>query len=91
MSFELLFTPRFQRVERRFLARHLELLGAYRKTLRLLEVDPFHPSLRLHARQGRLAGLHSASINMSYRITLKLWIQDGRIVPIDVGDHDDVY
>ncbi len=46
---------------------------------------------RLHPLQGRLAGLHSASINLSYRITLELLIQEEQIVPVNVGDHDAVY
>jgi hypothetical protein len=38
-----------------------------------------------------LAGLHSVSINLSYRIPLELLIQDNEIIPINVGDHDAVY
>ena len=91
MSFGLVFTPRYQRIEKQFLKRHPELRLAYRATLRLLEADPFHASLRLHPLKGRLAGLHSVSINLSYRITLELVIEDKHIVPINVGDHDAVY
>ncbi|HZX71761.1 MAG TPA: hypothetical protein VFE77_13180 [Rhodanobacter sp.] len=57
----------------------------------LLQANPHHPSLRLHALSGRLNGLHSVSINLSYRITLELVIRDRQIVPINVGDHDAVY
>ena len=63
----------------------------YGKTLALLEVNPHHPSLRLHALSGKLQSLHSVSINLSYRITLELLIQDGQIIPVNVGDHDAVY
>jgi len=59
--------------------------------LLLLQANPHHPSLRLHALSGRLNGLHSVSINLSYRITLELVIRDRQIVPINVGDHDAVY
>jgi plasmid maintenance system killer protein len=45
----------------------------------------------LHALSGRLQGVHSVSINLSYRITLELLIQDQQIVPLNVGDHDAVY
>jgi mRNA-degrading endonuclease YafQ of YafQ-DinJ toxin-antitoxin module len=72
-------------------ARHPDLRQQYLKTLQLLEANPFHPSLRLHALSGRLAGVHSVSINLSYRITLELLIQDERIIPVNVGDHDAVY
>lgn len=57
----------------------------------LLEANPHHPSLRLHALSGKLSGLHSVSINLSHRITLELMIREQQIVPINVGDHDTVY
>jgi len=66
------------------------LRDTYRKTLLLLEVNPRHPSLRLYALEGRLQGLHSVSINISYRITLELMIDGQRLIPIDVGSHDAV-
>jgi len=75
----------------RFLKRHPELEKQYLKTLQLLEMNPHHPSLRLHALSGRLQGLHSVSINLSYRITLELLIQNEEIIPVNVGDHDVVY
>jgi plasmid maintenance system killer protein len=56
-----------------------------------LEANPQHPSLRLHRLAGRLQDLHSVSINLSYRITIELLIQDQQIIPINVGDHDAVY
>jgi len=46
---------------------------------------------RQHPLTGRLAELHSASINLSHRITLELLIQEEQIVPVNVGDHDAVY
>ena len=41
--------------------------------------------------KGRLAGLHSVSINLSYRLTLELLIEDERITLVNAGDHDAVY
>lgn len=91
MSWVLVFTDQYNRRAARFLKHHLQQRAQYRKTLLLLEADPYHPSLRLHALAGRLQGLHSVSINLSYRITLEMIVRDGRIIPIDVGDHDTVY
>lgn len=91
MPYQLVFTDDYTRRALRFLKRHPELKAQYTKTLALLEANPHHPSLRLHALTGRMAGLHSVSINLSYRITLELLIQDQRIIPINVGDHDAVY
>ena len=61
------------------------------KTLQLLEANPFHLSLRLHALSGKLQDIHSVSINLSYRITLEFLIQEGQIIPINVSDQDIVY
>lgn len=91
MAFLLVFTEQYNRRAARFLKRHPELRQSYLKTLQLLEANPAHPSLRLHPLHGRLEGLHSVSINLSYRITLELLIQDGQIIPVNVGDHDAVY
>jgi hypothetical protein len=43
---------------------------------------------RLHALGGRLTGVHSVSINLSYRITLHMLISEQEIVLLNVGDHD---
>jgi mRNA-degrading endonuclease YafQ of YafQ-DinJ toxin-antitoxin module len=91
VSYELVFPESYNRRAARFLGRHPELREQYRKTLELLALNPHHPSLRLHALKGRLAGLHSISINLSYRITLELLIREREIILINVGDHDAVY
>ena len=87
MVFTLIFTEQYMKRAARFLRRHPELRTQYLKTLQLLEANPHHPSLRLHTLRGKLAGLHSSSINISYRITLELMIQNKEIIPINVGDH----
>jgi len=91
MAYRLLFTESYLRIAVRFIKRHPELKPAYAKTLALLEANPHHPSLRLHALAGKHQGLHSVSINLSYRITLELHIRDQTVIPINVGDHDEVY
>jgi toxin HigB-1 len=91
MPYTLIFTEQYTKRAARFLKRHPELQQPYLKTLQLLEANPFHASLRLHSLSGKLADLHSISINMSYRITLELIIQDQEIIPVNVGDHDSVY
>ena len=38
-----------------------------------------------------MQGVHLVSINLSYLITLELLIQDEKIIPLNVGNHDAVY
>lgn len=91
MAYRIIFTERYTRIAKRFLQRHPDLAGAYAKTLGLLELNPHHPSLRLHALSGRLAGVHSVSINLSYRMTLHLLVGEREITPLDVERHGAVY
>lgn len=91
MAWQLLFTESYMRAELRFLRRHPDLRRQYGKALALLEANPHHPSLRLHALAGRMQGLHSVSVNLSYRITLELRISGNTVIPVNLGDHDAVY
>jgi mRNA-degrading endonuclease YafQ of YafQ-DinJ toxin-antitoxin module len=91
MTYSLVFTEQYNRRAAKWLKKHPNLRSNYLKTLQLLELNPLHPSLRLHAWSGRLAGLHSVSINLSYRLTLELLISERDIILINIGDHDAVY
>ena len=91
MKFKILYTESYNRKAERFIRRHPDLVAQYEKTLKLMELNPFHPSLRLHRLKGPLAELHSVSINISYRITLEFLLEDEIIIPVDVGKHGEVY
>lgn len=91
MLYRLVYTDSYVRRARKFLKKHPQIIGQYEKALELLELNPHHPSLRLHSLQGQLSGLSSVSINMSYRIVLELIIQDSDIILVDIGNHDRVY
>ena len=91
MSYRVLYTDSYNRGAASFVRRHPQLLTQYEKTLQLLEINPFHPSLRLHRLKGPLKDLHSVSISISYRITLEFLIDEKTIIPVNVGKHEEVY
>ncbi|MEA9599083.1 hypothetical protein VC178_04190 [Polynucleobacter sp. AP-Sanab-80-C2] len=91
MSWQLIFTEQYNRRAAKFLKRHPDVETQYAKALELLELNPYHPSLRLHSLSGRLDGLQSISINLKYRVTIEMIITEYEIVLINVGDHDAVY
>ena len=91
MSWQLVFTEQYTRRAARFLRQHPDAASQYAKSLELLRANPHHPSLRLHALKGKFAGIHSVSINLSFRITLELLLTEHEIVPINVGGHGAVY
>lgn len=91
MIYTILYSEAYVKRAKKFLSKHPDLAKVYQKTLLLLEQNPHHPSLRLHALQGRLQGLFSISLNLQYRITLQLVIQNKKVILVDVGSHDAVY
>lgn len=91
MNYKILFTETYLKKLKKFLKKHPDVFDRYIKTMELLEIDPYHPSLRLHKLKGKLRIYHSVSITMQYRIVIDFIINDNEIIPIDIGTHDEVY
>ncbi len=85
---KIIFTYSYEKKAAKFIKKYPELKNQYSKTLQLMEINPNHPSLRLHQLKGKLSDLHSISINISYRITIEFMIQEDTIIPISIGTHD---
>ena len=85
--YRIVYTDAYLQRARKFFKRRRSLLPLYEKAMSLLEIDPFHPSLRLHKLEGRLRELHSISINLSYRVVIHFLIAGREIVPVDIDDH----
>jgi mRNA-degrading endonuclease YafQ of YafQ-DinJ toxin-antitoxin module len=62
MPYVLVFTDQYNKRASRFLKRHPDMRMPYLKALQLLEANPHHPSLRMHALKGKLVGLQSVSM-----------------------------
>ena len=88
---EILYTDSYLKRARKFIKKHPDLISQYKKTLKILEINPYHPSLRLHKLHGKLSELYSVSINISYRISIIFLIKDDKVIPIDLGSYDEVY
>lgn len=84
MVYKLIYPESYLKRAKKFLRQHPEIHQQYQKTLQLLELNPHHPSLRLH-------GLSSVSINISYRLVLIMAIETNEITLVNVGTHDQVY
>ncbi len=91
MVIKIIYTESYIKRARKFIKKHPELLGQYEKTLKLLELNPDHPSLRLHKLSGKAQDLYSVSINMSFRICLEFFLLEGKAIPVDVGSHEEIY
>jgi mRNA-degrading endonuclease YafQ of YafQ-DinJ toxin-antitoxin module len=91
MPYSLEITEAYSKKLIKFLKKHKDITPKYKKIIRLLEADPFHPSLRLHKLSGKLDMLYSVSIDMQYRISIEFYVENKKIIPIHIGTHDEVY
>jgi toxin HigB-1 len=57
------------------------------KKIKLFEVNPLHPSLRLHSLKGNLKGLWSISFKGQYRVIFER-ASNGDINLYSIGKHD---
>ena len=87
--YKLIFVESYLKKEKIFIKKHPEFVERYKKVLRLLELNPFHPSLRLHNLKGKLKEYWSVYISLSYRIILK--IRRDELILLDIGHHEEVY
>jgi len=90
-NFTIIFTESYLRRARKFFKKHPDIIPQYEKCLQLMEMNPFHPSLRLHPLHGKLKGLYSISITISCRVTVEFLIDEKEILLIHIGTDDEVY
>ena len=91
MSYKIIITNGYFKKLKKFIKKHPDVLVRYEKIIKLLELDPYHPSLRLHQLKGDLKEYQSVSITMKYRVVIDFVIKENEIIPIDIGTHDEVY
>ena len=88
---KLEFINHYNKKVKKILKKHPELIGKYKKTIKLLEKNYQDPSLKLHKLHGKLKDFHSVSVNYEFRIILILKVIADKIVLIDIGTHDEMY
>ena len=84
MVVAILYSSNFA-AELRKLSRELAALAI--KKEEIFRANPLHPSLRLHALNGKLKGLWSISISGSYRVIFERQA-NGDVLFISIGKHD---
>ena len=87
----IIYTESYNKKAAKFIKKHPELAAQYQKTLQLLELNPRHPSLKMHKLKGKAEDLFAVSINISYRILLFFFIAEDVVIPVNIGTHDEVY
>ncbi len=85
--YKLIFTPAYEKLAVKWLRKHPDLAAKYDKTIQLVELNPFHNSLRLHQLEGSMKDFYSVSIDMKNRIIIDLYIEGETVILLKIGDH----
>ena len=92
---KLIWTSKFLKASEKFLHSQSELTDIFKQKIRLIEENPFHPSLRTHKLKGKLRGFLTCSINYYFRIVFEIE-KDSKtgnevIILHNIGSHNQVY
>jgi addiction module RelE/StbE family toxin len=90
---ELVLTPKFKRVFRKFVRRDANLQKRIEDTLERMQSDLFSVNLSAHKLSGGLLGLWACSCGYDCRIVFSIEKVSGKevILLLDIGTHDEVY
>ena len=89
---KLIWTSKFLKASEKLLNNNPELINQFKNCIKLLEENPFIPSLRTHKLKGKLSEFYSSSLNFSFRIVFELKNNDiDTIILLNIGRHDEVY
>lgn len=95
MRRELILTPKFKRVFRKFVQRNARLQKRIEDTLLQMQEDVFVTSLGTHKLSGTLEGLRACSCGYDCRILFSIEQHPVGgaqvIVLLDIGTHNEVY
>ncbi len=89
----LIRSPSFFRAAKRFIKKNPGCGDELRNALTLLENNVFHPSLKAHKLQGKLAGSWACCVGYDLRIIFRLgWYEEQEAIFLEtMGTHDEVY
>lgn len=87
---DLIWGNSFKRAYKKTLKAKPHLRNRIIQCLELFTNDPFHPSLNTHKLSGKLKDFWALVVEDDCRIVFK-FLEDGTVILIDIGKHDEVY
>jgi addiction module RelE/StbE family toxin len=90
MKIEIGFSSSFKRAFKKRIRGNEKLETRFWERLEYFTQNPFHPTLRTHKLSGELEELWSFSVEYDCRVIFK-FLEENRILLIDIGTHEEVY
>ena len=86
----LIWGSSFKKAYRKTIKNNPHLKERFQKVIKTFEKDPFHPSLKTHKLSGKLKGLWAFVVEYNCRVVFQ-FLEEGDVLLIDIGKHDEVY
>lgn len=84
---KLVICQRFDQDLKRLIKNNRQYQNKVRKTLKLLNINPVHPSLRLH----KLGGQNNYSISVDMSVRIIIHFEEEMVFLLRIGRHEQVY
>jgi addiction module RelE/StbE family toxin len=87
---EVVWDVGFKKCYRKRVKQNIQLKKKFWKKMEVFLSNPFSPQLRTHKLSGRLYGQWAFSLDDNYRVIFE-FLDEDKILLIDIGTHDEVY
>jgi mRNA-degrading endonuclease YafQ of YafQ-DinJ toxin-antitoxin module len=84
---KLVLSSKFQKDRDKLLGKNPQIRKKVAKTLKLMQKNINHPSLRLH----KLAGTNIWSVSVDMDLRIKFYLVENKLFLLEIGSHDEVY
>ena len=85
---KLQFSPTFEKKLKTINHKDKKLSIKIHKQLKVFQINPHHPSLRLYKLKGDLKNVWSISVTIGFRL---LFVEDNEHYFFDMGEHSEIY
>lgn len=84
---KLVLSSKFQKDLDKLLTKNPQIKSKVTKTLKLMQQNIRHPSLRLH----KLAGTNIWSVSVDLSIRIVFYLSENKLFLLEIGKHNEVY
>ncbi len=88
--YEIIITETYRKKSLKFFKKHPALKEKYKKTVQLLQKDPFHEVLACRKMKG-VSNLYRIRLTLHARIVLEIIIKERKIIPVSIDTRENIY
>lgn len=87
---EFIWDSNFKRTYKKKIASDDRIKAKFKEAINLFSDNPFDPKLKTHKLSGMLKNCWAFSVDYNKRVVFK-FLEDNKVLLIDIGSHEEVY